>query len=42
VISLLSDLRGDLASVTLLFRLKRAILALIKVVITVVLKVKEN
>jgi hypothetical protein len=42
VISLLDDLRGDLASIILLFRLKGAILALTKVVVIVVLKVREN
>jgi hypothetical protein len=42
VIGLLGDLRGDLAIVTLLFRLEGAILALTKVMVVVVLKVREN
>jgi hypothetical protein len=42
VIGLLGDLRDDLASVTLLFCLEEAILALTKVMVAVVLKVKKN
>jgi hypothetical protein len=42
MISLLGDLRGNLASVTLLFCLEGAILALTKVVVVIVLKVKKN
>ena len=42
MISSLGDLRSDLASVTLLFRLEGAILALTKVMIAIVLKVREN